>query len=126
MRLGFLEDGSRFSEYKTPGLVGSPESWRCLYPGQLRCAEDQCGIPTRRTKSWKRGSERRLSNTGSTFRLIIRSSRSSRPFPAIQMRTPYYQPAHRLLPPAQAARSLILRTLYNFLAYASSSLSPRI
>jgi len=39
MRLGFLEDGSRFSEYKTPGLVGSPESWRCLYPGQLRCAD---------------------------------------------------------------------------------------
>src|ERR1700722_8082494 len=79
MRLGFLEDGSRFSEYKTPGLVGSPESWRCLYPGYLRCAEDHCGIPTRRTNSWKRGSERKLSNTGSTFRLIIRSSRSSRP-----------------------------------------------
>src|SRR6201987_5174163 len=76
----FLADGFWFSEYKPPGLVGSPESWRYLYLWEVRCAEDHWGIPTRRTKSWKRGSECRLSNTGSTFRLIIRSSRSSKPF----------------------------------------------
>jgi len=30
-----------------------------------------CGRPTRRSKSWKRGSERRSSISGSTFRYII-------------------------------------------------------
>src|SRR6516162_6513993 len=46
----------------------------------VRCVEIHYGIPTRRTKSWKRRSECKLSNAGSTLRLIIRSSRSSRPF----------------------------------------------
>ena len=42
----------------------------------VRCVEIHYVIPTRRTKSWKRRSECRPSKTGSTLRLIIRSSRS--------------------------------------------------
>src|ERR1700674_927377 len=53
--------------------------WRSGLVRQVVWVETYCGIPTRRIKSWNRGSERKPSNTGSTLRSIIRSSRSSKP-----------------------------------------------
>jgi len=52
-----------------------------MWSGRQCCSgrADHCGIPTRRIKSWNRGSERKLSNAGCTLRLIIKSSRSSKP-----------------------------------------------
>src|SRR5437867_12091549 len=47
---GFLQDGD-------VGLSVFPEG----------ATQVHCGRPTRRTRSWKRGSERRLSESGSVF-----------------------------------------------------------
>jgi hypothetical protein len=53
---------------------------RSICVGRTSTLGPHWGKPTRRTRSWKRESECRLSKTGSTLRLISKSSRSSKPF----------------------------------------------
>jgi hypothetical protein len=53
---------------QSPLFISNPGARRRGFVRQVVWVELYCGRPTRRIKSWKRGSERRLSQLGSTLR----------------------------------------------------------